>query len=56
MSKKAAPGEAPADEKGAAAEPDEHHGMGGSYIADPKTGKRTLQERTANANAAKTEE
>jgi hypothetical protein len=25
---------------------DEHAGMGGSYILDPETGKRTLVERT----------
>lgn len=25
---------------------DEFEGIGGSYIADPKTGKRTLVERT----------
>lgn len=25
---------------------DEHEGMGGSYTLDPKTGKRTLVERT----------
>jgi len=25
---------------------DEHDGKGGSYLADPKTGKRTLVERT----------
>lgn len=25
---------------------DEYDGVGGSYIADPKTGKRTLVERT----------
>ena len=23
-------------------EPDEHHGMGGTYTVDPATGKRTL--------------
>lgn len=28
---------------------DEHHGMGGSYVVDLKTGKRTLVERTAEA-------
>lgn len=25
---------------------DEYHGIGGSYIVDPKTGERTLVERT----------
>jgi hypothetical protein len=25
---------------------DEFHGVGGSYLLDPKTGKRTLIERT----------
>jgi hypothetical protein len=25
---------------------DEFHGQGGSYLVDPKTGKRTLVERT----------
>lgn len=29
--------------------PDEHAGHGGSYVVDPGTGKRTLQERTAPA-------
>ena len=28
---------------------DEHEGMGGSYTLDPKTGKRTLVERTDDA-------
>lgn len=28
---------------------DEFDGIGGSYIADPKTGKRTLVERTSEA-------
>jgi hypothetical protein len=28
---------------------DEHYGMGGSYLLNPKTGKRTLVERTEPA-------
>jgi hypothetical protein len=28
---------------------DEYHGMGGSYLLNPKTGKRTLVERTEPA-------
>lgn len=28
---------------------DEYHGQGGSYLLDPKTGKRTLIERTEPA-------
>ena len=28
---------------------DEFHGVGGSYILNPKTGKRTLVERTQDA-------
>lgn len=31
---------------------DEHEGRGGSYIADPKTGKRKLVQRTQEAAAA----
>jgi hypothetical protein len=31
---------------------DEHHGMGGSYVVDPQTGKRVLQERTNTPVAA----
>lgn len=31
---------------------DEHDGMGGSYVADPKTGKRRLVECTQQAAAA----
>ena len=34
---------------------DEFHGIGGSYIADPKTGKRTLVERTQEAEAVAAE-
>ncbi|MCR4300182.1 MAG: hypothetical protein NUV51_01085 [Sulfuricaulis sp.] len=30
-------------------EPDEHAGCGGSYTLDPKTGRRTLIERTQPA-------
>ncbi len=30
---------------------DEHHGKGGSYIKDPVTGQRVLQERTQAAKA-----
>lgn len=30
---------------------DEHAGHGGSYVLNPKTGKRTLQERTQHADA-----
>lgn len=29
---------------------DEHAGQGGSYTLNPKTGKRTLTERTQEAN------
>lgn len=28
---------------------DEYDGLGGSYVADPKTGKRKLVERTGQA-------
>lgn len=38
---------------------DEHAGKGGSYVMDPATGKRTLQERTQDRGtpaAADTEE
>lgn len=31
---------------------DEFHGQGGSYVLDPKTGKRTLVERTQEAAEA----
>lgn len=31
---------------------DEFDGLGGSYVADPKTGKRKLVERTGEAPAA----
>ncbi len=31
---------------------DEFHGMGGSYVIDPKTGKRTLVERTLSMDEA----
>lgn len=41
--------------EGAMAEVDEHHGMGGSYVLDPGTGKRILQERTLEATASATE-
>jgi len=30
---------------------DEYHGQGGSYLLNPKTGKRQLVERTEPANA-----
>ncbi len=30
---------------------DEFHGMGGSYLVDPETGKRVLVERTQEAEA-----
>lgn len=32
---------------------DEFDGIGGSYIADPKTGKRTLVERTQDPQQVK---
>lgn len=32
--------------------PDEHDGEGGSYTVDPKTGQRTLVERTAPPGAS----
>lgn len=31
---------------------DEHQGQGGSYLLDPATGKRTLVERTQEAETA----
>lgn len=34
---------------------DEHHGIGGSYLRDPKTGKRQLVERTQEPSAEKAE-
>ncbi len=34
---------------------DEFDGIGGSYIADPKTGKRTLVERTKTAEEVEAE-
>lgn len=37
------------------AELDQHHGMGGSYVADPITGKRTLVERTATTESKEKE-
>ena len=45
MSKKAAP---PGDEP----EVDEFHGMGGAYVVDPKTGRRSLEERTLSMDEA----
>jgi hypothetical protein len=35
---------------------DEYHGQGGSYLLDPKTGKRKLIERTTPALPQSTEE
>lgn len=32
--------------------PDEYHGQGGSYVLDPKTGRRTLIERTQEPGTA----
>ena len=34
---------------------DEHAGLGGTYLLDPKTGKRTLVERTFDPNEAQPE-
>lgn len=34
---------------------DEYDGVGGSYLVDPKTGKRTLIERTDSTKPEKTE-
>lgn len=34
---------------------DEYDGVGGSYLIDPKTGKRTLVERTDGPKPEKTE-
>lgn len=34
---------------------DEYDGVGGSYLVDPKTGKRTLVERTDSIKPEKTE-
>ncbi len=34
---------------------DEYDGMGGSYVADPKTGKRKLVERTNEPAPAPTD-
>lgn len=31
---------------------DTNHGVGGSYVLDPKTGTRTLTERTKDAESA----
>jgi len=33
-------------------DPDPHAGHGGSYIVDPKTGKRVLRERTEDPASA----
>ena len=44
MSKKAAPDDGPAV--------DEFHGMGGAYVVDPKTGRRSLEERTLSMDEA----
>ena len=44
MSKKAAPDDGPAV--------DECHGMGGAYVVDPKTGCRSLEERTLSMDEA----
>lgn len=35
---------------------DEYYGQGGSYVADPKTGKRKLVERTQEQAAPATPE
>ena len=45
MSKKAAPDDGPAVV-------DEFHGMGGAYVVDPKTGRRSLEERTLSMDEA----
>ena len=44
MSKKTAPDDVPAE--------DEFHGMGGAYVVDPKTGRRSLEERTLSMDEA----
>jgi hypothetical protein len=46
MSKKAK------DDVAAASAVDEHHGKGGSYIVDPATGNRVLEERTLSRDEA----
>lgn len=51
MSKKTSP----AEPLPTPSSPDEHHGQGGSYVVDPQTGRRDLQERTQEAEAAATE-
>lgn len=38
-----------------ATKPDENAGHGGSYVLDPKTGKRELVERTAEAEQTQPE-